>query len=122
MGTFGKSLGGGRRAAKRSPAPFLAVLSTVGHDYHVALEDLSRGGARFAGPLLPSEGEDVIFTAEGIRMFGRVIWSDVRRCGVRFDPQISEHVVEQLRAESHLEHLSADERAAAEAWERGISR
>ena len=97
MRMFGKSVGGGRRAAQRSPAPVLALLSTVGHDYHVALEDVSCTGARFAAPLLPSEGEGVVLKTERIKVYGRVIWSSEQRCGVSFDAPIAEESLSKLR-------------------------
>lgn len=122
MRTFGKSVGGGRRTAQRSPAPVLALLSTVGHDYHVALEDVSRTGARFSAPLLPSKGENVILRAERVRVFGRVIWSDDQRCGVSFDAPIADDSVDELRPDAQSVGLSAEERSAADRWGAGTPR
>jgi len=122
MRRFGKSVGGGRRAARRTPAPALALLSTVGHDYHVALEDVSRTGARFCAPLLPSEGESVILRAARVRVFGRVIWTSDQRCGVSFDAPIADHCVEELRPDAQSAGMSAEERSAAEFWEAGTAR
>lgn len=122
MRTFGKSGGGGRRGAQRSPAPVLALLSTVGHDYHVALEDVSRTGARFCAPLLPSEGESVILRADRVRVFGRVMWTSDQRCGVSFDAPIAETAVKELRPDAQVTGLSAEERSLAEQWEAGPAR
>lgn len=122
MRMFGKSIGGGRRGAQRSPAPVLALLSTVGHDYHVALEDVSRTGARFCAPLLPAKGENVILRAERVRVFGRVIWSDDQRCGVSFDAPIAEKSVSELRPDPHSAGLTAHERSVADDWEAGSAR
>ena len=116
MKTFGKSAGGGRRAARRAPAPALALLSTAGHDYHVALEDVSRTGARFCAPLLPSEGENVILRADRVRVFGRVIWSADQRCGVSFDAPIADESVDALRPDPRMAGFTAEERSLAEQW------
>ena len=122
MRTFGKSAGGGRRAAQRSPAPVLALLSTVGHDYHVALEDVSRTGARFCAPSLPSEGESVILKADRVRVFGRVMWTSDQRCGVSFDTPIAEDSVKELRPDAQAAGLTAQERSLANDWETGTAR
>ena len=122
MRTFGKSAGGGRRAAQRSPAQSLALLSTVGHDYHVALEDVSRTGARFCAPLLPAEGESVILKAERIRVYGRVVWTSEHRCGVSFDAPIAETSVKELRPEGMATGLAAEERSRAPEPEAGNQR
>src|SRR5690348_8089574 len=113
MRTFGKSVGGGRRSAQRSPAPVLALLSTVGHDYHVAVEDVSRTAARFSAPVLPVEGESVILKAERIRVYGRVVWTSEHRCGVSFDAPIAEDSVKQLRPDALAAGLTAEERSIA---------
>jgi hypothetical protein len=124
MRTFGKSQGGGRRSAARAPAPFLAVLSTITHDHHAVLRNISRAGARFSAPVLPGEGEELIFKAEGVQAFGRVVWSKDEQCGVAFDGPILTGEFERLRREANIRSLaglSAQERAAMEEWELGIA-
>jgi len=97
MRIFGKSIGGGRRSASRDAAITLAVLSTIEDDRRVALINISRRGARLAAPDLPAKGEDVIFRAEAVESFGRVIWSKKGQCGVIFEPPISATELAGLR-------------------------
>ena len=100
MSTFGKAGGGSRREASRAPAPLLTVLSTVAADRHVDLMNVSDRGVRLAAPDLPSEGEDVIFEAECVQAFGRVVWSRDGQCGVAFEAPMATDQVERLRQEA----------------------
>ena len=125
MGSFGKSQGGGRRKAPRSPAPLLAVLSTVTADHRAALVNVSRTGARFSGLDLPREGEELMLRAGHVQSFGRIIWSAAGQCGVAFETPLALEEVERLRVHADewiFAGLSAEESAAAEQWELGISR
>lgn len=97
MRIFGKSLGGGRRSASRDQAIALAILSTVEEDRRVALINVSKRGARLAAPDLPRKGEDVIFRADAVESFGRVVWSRNGQCGVLFEPPISASELAGLR-------------------------
>src|SRR6476619_1097944 len=115
MRTFGKSKGGGRRSAVREPSSFLAVLSTVTHNHHAVLENISCDGARFSAPDLPVEGEQLVFRADYLQAFGRVVWVNNNECGVVFDSPITQHAVEQLRREAKINSgmpMSAEERAS----------
>lgn len=107
MSTFGKSKGGGRRAAKRVTAPVLAVLSTVARDHRVALVNISSSGARLSAPSLPAEGEAVVFHASGVSAFGRIVWAHGAECGVAFDGSIIASDVERLRSEVSIWNLVA---------------
>ena len=100
MTGFGKSAGGGRRKAERRPAPLLAVLSTVSADRRVGLVDVSSTGIQLRAPDLPAEGEDVIFQAECVQSFGRVVWSRGGQCGVAFEAPLGADQVERLRREA----------------------
>jgi hypothetical protein len=123
MRTFGKSEGGGRRSAAREPFPFLAVLSTVTHNHHVVLEDISRDGARFSAPDLPlGEGEQLIFRADYLQAFGRVAWANNNECGVVFESPITLEAVEQLRRDAKINSgmpLSPEERARID-WKSAV--
>jgi hypothetical protein len=102
MRVFGKSQGGGRRKTARSQAPLLAVLSTLAGDHRAAIIDLSRSGARLAGPDLPPEGDELIFKAENAQALGRVIWATRNECGVSFDNAMSAVDVQRLRTAADL--------------------
>jgi hypothetical protein len=125
MNVFGKAKGGGRRSAKRVPAPVLAVLSTIEEDHRAALVNISSSGARLSAPSLPREGEQVIFKADRVTAFGRIVWSDGAQCGVAFDGPIIADELQRLRGQVGMwscSGMSADEQAAASDWQLGISR
>jgi hypothetical protein len=76
-------------------------------------------GARLSAPHLPTEGEELIFRAEKVQSFGRVIWSEGGQCGLEFDPPMVPAEVSRLREEASRWMgfgNSADETAAAEEW------
>ena len=100
MTTFGKSEGGGRRRGQRDAAPQLAVLSTIASDRRVGLINVSSQGVRLTAPDLPQEGEDVIFQAESIQLFGRVVWARGGQCGVAFAAPMSPDQVARLQSEA----------------------
>jgi len=125
MVSFGKSKGGGRRAAPRVSAPLLAVLSTIGDDHQAAIVNISGRGGRFSAPHLPSEGQEVIFKAGNVEAFGHVVWTKGTQCGVAFENPITSVEVDRLRSEVNimgLAGLSPDDRPSAEEWELGIGR
>jgi len=124
MSTFGKAKGGGRRKAARASAPVLGTLSTVGSDYRCGLVNLSSSGARVSAPYLPDVGEEVIFHADKVQSFGRVVWAREGECGVQFEAPMLAGEVQRLRREGALWNLvgmSAEERSAAEEWEFGVA-
>lgn len=98
MGIFGKSNGGGRRKTARSPSSLLlSTVSTAANDYRVGLVDLSTAGVQITAPDLPPEGEEVVFRAEKVECFGRVIWARDRQCGISFENPITPAEVGRLR-------------------------
>jgi hypothetical protein len=121
---FGKSQGGGRRKSARSDAPLLVGLSTLTDDFRAAIVNLSHTGARFCGPELPNESEDLIIRANRVQAFGKVIWKQANECGVAFDSPLDDAIVAALREAANLPSglgLSAEEQAALEDWQRGRS-
>lgn len=100
MNTFGNAGGGGRRKTARAQAPQLALLSTVASDRCVGLVDVSANGVHLIAPDAPAEGEDVIFQAESIQLFGRVAWVQGGECGVSFAAPMSAEQVNRLKKEA----------------------
>ena len=124
MPTFGKSQGGGRRKAPRSNAPLLVGLSTVAQDYRAAIVNLSRTGARLSAPDLPNQGEELMFRADRVQAFARVVWRRGKECGVAFESPIASADVDALRQAANLPSgigLSVEEKAALEDWQVGRS-
>ena len=122
MGTFGKSEGGGRRSAPRVKAPVLAVLSTVSEDYRAALVDVSGAGASLSAPRLPAHDDEVIFRAEKVQAFGKVVWSRDGQCGIAFEGPIDPAELDRLRSQTDfwtLADTSAEEIGAVQNWRSG---
>ena len=80
------------------------------------LDDLSQSGARvtLAG-LLPSVGAGVVLTAQGLDVFGTVIWARDGRVGIAFEEPLPLHNVVNLRhfADSYAEHEAEQARRNA---------
>lgn len=122
MPTFGKSQGGGRRKAPRSNAPLLVGLSTVTQDFRAAIVNVSRSGARLSAPELPAEDEELMFRANRVQAFGKVIWKRGTECGLAFETPLNSGDVDALREDANLPSsigLSAEEKAALEDWQLG---
>ena len=100
MNTFGNAAGGGRRKTARAQAPQLALLSTIASDRRVGLVDVSTNGVHLIAPDAPDEGEDVIFQAESVQLFGRVAWVRGGECGVSFAAPMCAEQVNRLRKET----------------------
>jgi hypothetical protein len=100
MNTFGNAAGGGRRKTARAQAPQLALLSTVATDRRVGLVDVSTNGVHLIAPDAPAEGEDVIFQAESIQLFGRVAWVHGGECGISFAAPMCAEQVNRLKKEA----------------------
>ena len=100
MNTFGNAGGGGRRKTARAQAPQLALLSTIATDRRVGLVDVSTNGVHLVAPDAPAEGEDVIFQAESIQLFGRVAWVRSGECGVAFAAPMCAEQVGRLKNEA----------------------
>ena len=111
MRAFGKAEGGGRRRAARAEAPLLGTLSTVQDDYRFGLVNVSSTGARVSAPDLPTEGEEVIFRADRVQSFGRVVWARDGQCGVAFEAPIFAGDVQRLSHEGDLWSLTASVRS-----------
>jgi hypothetical protein len=103
-------------------APVLAVVSTVTEDYRAALVNVSGTGASLSAPRLPANDEEVIFRAEKVQAFGKVVWSQEGQCGIAFEGPIDLAEVDRLRSQTDiwsLTSMSPEERGAAEDWNAG---
>ena len=100
MNTFGNAAGGGRRKTARAQAPQLALLSTVASDRRVGLVDVSANGVHLIAPDAPAKGEDVIFQAENIQLFGRIAWVRGGECGISFAAPMCAEQVNRLKKEA----------------------
>lgn len=88
MSTFGKCQGGGRRTAKRSKVPLIAVVMTLTESRSAVVVDISATGARLRAKDLPQEGCELFLTLEGVVVFGTVAWSRRSECGIAFDGKL----------------------------------
>jgi PilZ domain len=64
--------------------------------------DVSRTGARLSAPDLPSEGQDLVFRADNVEAFGKVVWSRGNECGIAFGTPLTSTDVERLRRAADL--------------------
>lgn len=97
MRKFGTSKATGRRSVPRVPGPLIAVLSTDDRQYRTVLVDISRTGARVAGPELPFVGDQLAFRASEIQAFADVVRCEQDRCAIEFQTPLSVDDVKLLR-------------------------
>lgn len=102
MHAFGKALGGGRRGAQRAQAPLLALVATVVNVHRAAIMNVSTRGAQLSAPDLPSEGQDLLFRADTVQAFGKVVWARDNQCGIEFKIPLNSHELERLRRAADL--------------------
>ncbi len=123
MKMFGKSKGGGRRAAPRETTPLVAVLTSLTRSHGAVLVDVSCTGARFRGADLPKANEQLVVTIQDIRAFATVAWSEHGQCGAEFDPALQPEDVEKLREDvARTAGVEPHMKAAADAWILGAAR
>lgn len=123
MNAFGKSKGGGRRAAPRANAPLVAIVTTLQGSHSAELVDVSATGARLRGPGLPEVGEELFVTVDQVVGFGEVAWSQGSERGLAFDPHLTsveeEHLSAKVKAAAGL---PLEMRAAFDNWVLGCAR
>ena len=123
MSTFGKSRGGGRRAAARSSAPLIAVLTTVSESFSALIVDISTTGVRLRSSHLPQMSQEVMILFEEARVFGSVAWSENGECGVEFDAPLSHEDEKRLKLlVSAARDLPPEMTAAFDSWVLGCGR
>lgn len=123
MSTFGKSRGGGRRAAPRATAPLIAVLTTVCGSRSASIADVSSTGVRLRSPHLPETGQELLVAIEEVQAFGTVAWSEHGECGVEFDTPLSLEDEQRLRSRvSAARSLPPEVKAAFDTWVIGCGR
>lgn len=115
--TFGKSSGGGRRAAPREAAPLLAVYTTVTRSHSALLVDVSSTGARLRTPDLPEEGDELFVTIGRIKIFGSVAWTRDGEFAVAFDEPLDGEELQLLRQNVRASFgLPPDVKEAVDDW------
>ena len=83
------------RSPRRRMA-FKGTFETVAGRGTVAVRNISCTGAMIEGEGMPARGRDIVLRAEGMELFGVVVWSDGWRCGLRFDEPLSPTEVLEL--------------------------
>lgn len=96
---FGRRMDGptGRRHALRERMSLEVSLFSLDQSRVALLADISQEGCRLHGTGLPEVGQDVLLTAGGVELFGRVVWKADGNTGVEFDQAINEVEIEELR-------------------------
>ena len=122
---FGKREGGGRRAAKRVPAPLPALLITMSERHPAILFDISQTGARLRARDAPRRGTEVFLQVSGFDIFARVVWQSGEQCGLLFQRKIRAFDVEMLHREAikgTKARLTAAQKGGADDWASGVAR
>ena len=121
--TFGKSNGGGRRAAERETAPIFVTFMTLERSASAVLADFSTTGARLRGSQLPPEGEEIILRVERLRTYATVVWSNGNECGLSFDMALPRDVSASVRASFRLcGGQTPETQVALQDWTFGLAR
>jgi hypothetical protein len=115
--TFGKSSGGGRRAAPREAAPLLAVYTTVTKSHSALLVDVSSTGARLRTPCLPEEGDELFVTIGKLKIFASVAWTRGGEFAAAFEQPLDDEALRLLRENVRASFgLPPDVKAAVDDW------
>ncbi|WP_170233820.1 PilZ domain-containing protein [Novosphingobium sediminis] len=115
----------GRRASPRVRLYIPATVHLLHGKENCLLDDLSQAGARvtLAGRL-PSVGAGVVLCAEGLDVFGSVIWSQGARFGIQFEEPLPLHDVVNVRhhadarANQEAAHTRRHGRSPLQGWSR----
>lgn len=75
----------GRRSLPRHPTSAPGSVVTIDGSRSIVVEDVSEKGARICGHHLPPIGRQVLIRADGLELFGSVVWAVFRERGIRFD-------------------------------------
>lgn len=122
---FGKCPGGGRRVAKRVPAPQPALLITMSDRHRALLFNISRTGALLRAEKVPAKGTELFLQVGPVDVYARVVWTQDDRCGLKFDEQIRDWDVELLNYEAGRgikAKLHPAEKGGADDWITGVAR
>ena len=116
------------RGRRGEPRAYIVIAASVealdGHN-NVSLLDVSRTGARLAGPSLPAVGKDVILRCGPVDTLGAVVWTDCGQCGVHFDEAIGGQDLVTLRAvaaAAEQSGMTPEELQARADWASGLAR
>lgn len=100
----------GRRALPRVRLYIPAKALLLHGQENCLLDDLSQAGARVTiAARLPSVGAGVVLKANGLDVFGNVVWAQGARFGIVFEEPLPLHEVVNVRhfADAHADHERA---------------
>ena len=122
MRKFGKSNGGGRRAAGRAAAPLRAVFTTTRTSQSAILRDISQTGARLCAIHRLRKGEDLLLSIDRLRLFGTVVWVRPREFAIAFEEPLCANDEQQIRERAQLTATSSPElKAGLDDWAQGVA-
>lgn len=124
---FGKRLDGpgGRRTAARGDVLLAAAMMTLSSSRSVILLDVSKTGARMRVREPLAQGQVVWIKAQPADIFGTVVWSRGRMCGMRFDEPLDDDTLACLQTAGKVTmvaRLSPEEQLAVQDWDTGLAR
>ena len=103
--------------------PLTAVVTTLNESHSAVVWDVSAKGAKLRGLDLPSEGEDLFLSIDGLVLFGTVVRQDDDTRGIAFDQPLNASQEARLRQKVlHANGLPIEIRAAFDDWSAGFAR
>lgn len=89
-----------RRGARREHVMLAGSAYGISRSRSVAISDLSPEGAQLDGHDLPTTGEEVVVVAGPLDIMARVIWRTDSKCGIRFEDEVTEEIIEQMKKDA----------------------
>jgi len=122
MSPFGKCKGGGRRAAARSTAPLIGLVTTLDRTRSAIIVDVSATGARLRGKDLPPKWADFFINVDGVVTFGTVQWEDGDDRGIAFDAPLTGDDLSLLQSKvAQAKGMPPEIKAAFDDWTQGFA-
>ena len=123
MKDFGKSIGGGRRAAARVPAPVRVLFTTTRASQSAILKDISSTGALLCATHQLQKGEDLLLSIDTFRLFGTVVRVGLREFAIAFDEPLCATKEQEIRQRAQpAAGLSPELKIALDDWTQGLAR
>ncbi|MCW3796521.1 hypothetical protein OMW55_01680 [Sphingomonas sp. BN140010] len=123
--TFGKKIGGGRRAGSRATILLAASVMGKGIGHRVAVMDLSATGAKLRDADAPQAGTELWIRIANVERLSTVQWARGGFMGVLFDKPLIPRELYELHRQNSISiatKLKPEERLAVDDWNIGLAR
>lgn len=89
-----------RRGPRREHVMLAGSAYGISRSRSVGISDLSPEGAQLDGHDLPMTGEEVVVVAGPLDVMAKVIWRTDSKCGIRFEDEVTEEIIEQMKKDA----------------------